>query len=209
MSSVASGRTEAALMPTPTAHGFQAWNADITFTAGNATPTAATIYLAKIMIPRTISYTKLAVQLVVTGTGAVALSNGQTGVYSSAGTLISSCAAADTAAGGATPWDEAALGTSLTTQVAESGQTMTLSGSPTAFVWAAVHVGTQASTACQFRGWPAAGGLTSAISNANLTAATARFGTYTGHASNNLTTIGALTPASITLSALGIWVALL
>lgn len=192
----------------PAKHGYTFWTDDITDSAGNFSPTAAVIYLTKIMVPWTVTVSKVALQLVVTGTGATAISNAQTGIYSSAGVLISACAAADLAAGGATPIDEATLGVVLTTQVAVSGQSLTLQGSPTAFVWAALHIGVQASTAAQFRGWPSAGGLTAVITNSNLAAATANSATQTGHATNDLATIGNLTPSSNTLSIPQIWMAL-
>ncbi len=137
------------------------------------------------------------------------MTNAQTGVYSSAGVLISAAAAADQIDGGATEWDEATAGLTATTQVVVAGQSLTLTGSPTAFVWGALHIGAQASTSAQFRGWPSAGGLTALMANSNLTAATARCATQTGHVTNDLATIGSLTPSSNTLAIVHIWMALL
>ena len=109
------------------------------------------------------------------------------------------------AAAGAAAIDETTTGLKQVTLVAETGQSLTVTGGENVFVWGALHIGVQASTAAVFRFGP--GTVASAV-NANLAAATARMGTHAGHASNNLTTIGTSTPANITLTTQLIWMAL-
>ena len=204
MSQVTSGRQFENFPPLKGVYGEQSSICDV-FSAGNGTftPTAATIYLCKCPIPYGLQAAS-AIEFVLTtsGTGATAISNAQCGIYNSSGTLLGSSAAADMAAGGASAIDEATPGRISVALAAESGQSLTVPGGSTAFVWAAIHIGVQASTSAVVKG-----GSNNAT-NLGLTAANARFGTYTGHASNNLTTIGALTPSSITLANNWLWLAI-
>lgn len=170
-----------AIQPSPM-HGLLAWTYDPAMAAGSKTPSAATIYLVKILVPQTITATNVLISCVTAGTN---YTNTQVGLYDSAGTLLS--ASTVRATGGTDTFGSTGV-KSLALAAAQ-----TLVGSPSAYVWAALHMGTNAATSAVF-GAVATSGITI---NANLTAATARSGSYTGHATNDLATIGNLTPASI------------
>lgn len=169
------------IQPSPM-HGLLSWSYDPVLAAGSKTPSAATIYLVKILVPQSITATNLLVSCVTAGTN---YTNTQVALYNSAGTLLSQSAVLAT--GGTDTFASTGV-KAIALAAAQS-----LVGSPTAFVWGALHMGTNAATAVVF-GAVATGGITV---NAGLAASTARSGSYTGHATNNLQTIGNLTPASI------------
>ena len=157
------------------------------------TPAAAVIYLAKIPVPNSFTVTNMVVEVTTAGTN---YTNAQLGLYSSAGTYLG--ATAVQASAGANGFG--AVGTASIAL----GSSVIVTGGSGVFVWAGLHMGTNAATAAIFR----ASLAVSNTINVNRTAATARYGTYTGHATNNLATIGNLTPASITLAASPIWMAI-
>lgn len=167
--------------PEPAWNGFLAWSEDPEFASTNRQPAAATIYLKKILVPRTILVTNISVACSVVGT---VYTNAQLGLYSSAGTYLS--ASAVQASAGTNGFGA----TGTVTLALAAAQTIT--GGPTVFVWAAVHAGTNSATAFALIG-PTAGTV---ANNIGLAAATLRCATQTGHATNPLATIGNLTPAS-------------
>jgi hypothetical protein len=174
---------------TPTANQILAWSIDPATASNAKTPIGARIYLAKIMVPRTITIANL---IVVPSTAGTSYSNAQCGVYSSTGVLLGASAvyaSAGTNAFGVT--------TDVTVPITViGGQSLTITGSPTAFFWAALHIGVNNVTAIQMLG----GGGSSYVSNVGVEGgAYTRFGRYTGHATNDLATIGNLTIASISI----------
>lgn len=162
------------------------------------TPAAAIIYLTKIMVPTTITVTNV---LVSQSTAGTSYTNAQLGLYSSAGTLLGSSVVQ--ASAGTNGFGAAAPNIVTLPLTVVGGQSLTVTGGETAFCWAALHMGTNSSTSAVFQG--TSGSSTSL--NAGLTASTARVGAATGHATNNLATIGNLTPSgfSITNSTACIW----
>jgi hypothetical protein len=176
----------------PAINGFLAWSSDIFEATTTATPTAATIYLSKIMVPKTITATNVNVLTLTAGTN---YTNAQLGIYDSSGVLLG--ATAVQASAGTNGFGSVALSTIALT----SAQTIT--GGPGVFVYGALHMGTNAATAAQFR----AVSTTALVGNVGLSAAAYRTGTQTGHATNPLATIGTLTLASTTSAATPIWMA--
>lgn len=169
----------------PVVNGLLAWTFDPIACSTSRTPAAAKIYLVKIMVPRTITIANL---LIYCSTAGNSYTNTQLGVYSSAGVLLG--ASAVLASGGTNTFGATGVKTVPITVI--DGQSLTIVGSPTRFVWAAIHMGTNSTTAAQFRG-PAAN---DPPVNAGLAAATYRFCRQDGHATNDLATIGNLTPAN-------------
>ncbi len=139
------------------------------------------------MVPVTTTFANLTVGV---QTGGNSYTNTQVGLYTSAGVLIG--ASAVLASAGTNSFGSASAVT--VPVVVIGGQSLTVTGSPTAFVWGALHMGTNSATSVIFYG-PSGGNI---LQNIGTTAATARSGLYTGHATNDLATIGNLTPASIT-----------
>ncbi len=172
-------------------HGFTQMSLDPVLCATAFTPTAATIYLQKIPCPYGLTVANLSYIVTTSGTGATAISNAQVGVISSNGTLLG--ASADASAS----FDETSLTLKTIAVTAISGQSLVIPAGPTAFFWAALHIGVQASTAVQVRA-----SAVSAVptANANLGVTVSRTGSYPGHASNALATIlsSPMTVASIT-----------
>lgn len=173
--------------PGPAYNGLLAWNVPAYTCDVNRTPTAATIHLGKILVPQTTVFTNL---LVTVNTAGNNYTNTQVGLYSSAGVLLGYSAVL--ASGGTNTFGT--TGTKTLALTVNAGQSLTVEGSPSAFVWGAIHMGTNGATAVQLAGV----GIASAQSmNMGLSAANCAAGAYTGHASNALVTIGNLTPASI------------
>jgi hypothetical protein len=147
----------------------------------NVTPAAATIYLVKIPIPVSKTITNI---IVIGTTAGTSYTNGQLGLYSSAGTFLS----ASVVQASASPNGFGVTGAIILPLSAAQA----IVGGPTVFVWAAFHMGTNAVTAFIVR----TPGASSASANVGLAASAYRCATQTGHATNPLATIGNLTPAS-------------
>lgn len=172
-----------AAAPGPELNGLLAWNIPPYSADVNRTPTAATIHLMKIMVPKTTVFTNI---LATVSTAGTSYTNAQFGLYSSAGTFLSACTVR------ATGGTDTFATTGVKTLALSAAQTIV--GSPTQFVWVGAHFGTNAATAVAFAG----GGFASGVSaNMGTTASTAVMGTIAGHATNPLATIGNITPASI------------
>ena len=169
----------------PSFNGLLAWTLDAAIAGTNITPAAATIMLTKIPIPKTITIANL---IVVCSTAGTNYTNTQMGVYNSSGTLIG--ASGVMASAGTNTFGS--LGALTIPITVIGGQSLTVSGSPTAFVWGALHMGTNNATAVIVRGSPP----NAATANAGLAAASFRSATQTGHGTNTLQTIGNLTPAN-------------
>lgn len=169
----------------PSANNLLAWVTDPACCSTGRTPLAANIHLVKIPTPKTITIANLIVTVSTAGNN---YSNAQLGVYSSAGVLLG--ASAVLASGGTNTFG--ATGTAVVPITVIGGQSLTIPGSPTGFVWAAVHLGTNSATAVILIGL----NTTSGVINAGLSAATLRATRQAGHATNPLATIGNLTPAS-------------
>lgn len=181
----------------PNVNGLLAWTEDPLMHSSSKTPVAATIYLRKIMVPTTTVFTNL---LIVEATAGTSYTNAQLGLYSSAGTLLGSSAIQ--ASAGTNGFGAAAPAVVTLPLTVVSGQSLTVTGGDAVFVWAALHMGTNSATAAQFTG--SATGV--AMTNLGQAASVVRSGTYVGHATNSLATIGNITPASISVSApLNIW----
>jgi hypothetical protein len=173
--------TSAASLPWK-ANGLLGWSLDpsVGYTS-ILQPTSAFIFLSKIMVPETITISNFNVLVTQGGNS---YSNAQLGLYSSAGVYLGASAVL-ASAGTNTFGSNGAKTIAIDTP-------QLIIGSPTAFVWVGLHLGVNAATFVQFPQH-----VTSAV-NLGTTAATSRYGTYAGHATNNLATIGNLTPASIT-----------
>src|SRR5436190_8238698 len=181
----------------PNVNGLLAWTEDPLMHSSNKTPLGAIIYLRKVMVPTNITIANLLITLSTNGTS---YTNTQLGVYNSSGTLIG--ASAVLASAGTNTFGSGATAVKSVGITVIGGQSLSITGSDSAFVWAAVHMGTNAATSVTFVG--SATGV--AQTNALIGVATSRAGTYVGHATNDLATIGNLTPASISQSApLNIW----
>jgi hypothetical protein len=166
-------------------NGLLAWTADIAAAADNPQgPASAQIYLSKIMVPTTTIFTNLTVVVRQAGTN---YTNGQVGLYDSNGTYLASSTVRAT--GGTDTFG--ALGAKTLALTAAQ----TIAGGSSVFVWAAVHLGTNAATVVTFS---AHGQAITAAANAGLTVATSRCGLIAGHATNPLATIGNFSPAAIT-----------
>lgn len=172
----------------PNVNSLLAWTEDPAFVGQARTPAAATIYLRKIMVPSAISIANL---LVSQSTAGTSYTNAQLAVYSSAGTLLG--ASAVQASAGTNGFGATAPNIVTLPLTVIGGQSLTVTGGEGVFVWAALHMGTNSATAAIFQG----PGGTFTTMNAGLGVSTARAGTYAGHATNSLATIGNLTPASI------------
>jgi hypothetical protein len=173
----------------PAINSLLGWTFDSAMAVSTNTPAAATIYLGKILVPvnRTITNVLVGVQ-----TAGTSYTNTQVGLYSSAGVLLGAStvrASAGTDTFGSTGVKTLALTTA-----------QAVVGSPTAYVWAALHMGTNSATAAIFRASAAV-----AMHNAGLAAAALRAASQTGHATNPLATIGNLTPASNVAADTPIW----
>jgi hypothetical protein len=179
----------------PSMHNFQAWTFDPASGGASAVAlTAATIYLNAVQIVNAFTCATITFNCQVSGTGAVALSNAQCGLYSSTGVLLGYSTAADMADGGSAEIDEMSPGAPLgrtVTLTANGAGALALSAGTT--VYAAIHIGTQASTPAQIAFGTNAG---TTVANLGMTATLPRTATATGHASNPLLTIGNLTMAS-------------
>jgi len=176
------------------ANGLVAWTEDPINVATARTPLAATIYLRKIMVPVSTTFANILASCSTAGTS---YTNTQAGVYSSAGVLLG--ASPVYASSGTDLLVAAAVVTFPLTAI--SGQSLIVGGTETSFVWVGLHMGTNSATAAIFQG-PAAATQTA---NAGLGVSAIRTGTYAGHATNALATIGNLTPASISATSLAIW----
>lgn len=182
-----SGSAHSSAIDPNAANSLLAWSDDPINMGTARTPLAATIYLVKIPIAYTLSIANLLVGCNVAGTN---YTNTQFGVYSSAGVLLG--ASAVYASAGTNLFVSSGIKTAAITVI--GGQSLTITGSATAFVWAALHMGTNAATAAAFLG--GAGASAGFVANAGTTAATHRCTSQTGHATNTLQTIGNLTPAN-------------
>jgi nitrous oxidase accessory protein NosD len=137
------------------------------------------------MIPTTTTVTNVIVSQSTAGT---TYTNAQLGLYSSAGTLLGSSAVQ--ASAGTNGFGVTVPVTLPLTVV--GGQSLTITGGEAVFVWAAIHMGSNAATAAIFQG-PGASFGTMGV---GTTVSTGRAVTATGHATNPLATIGNLTPGS-------------
>lgn len=173
-------------VPSPSGNGLLGWNFDPSMVSGGFGPAATVIYLAKIEVPRTITIGNILVHCNVAGNN---YTNTQVGLYSSAGTFLA--ASAVLASGGTNTFGTTGIKT------IELTAAQTITGSPTAFVWAAIHAGTNGATAFALK--MVNSDLITV--NAGCTAALGRWVGQTGHATNPLATIGNLTPASNNLNA--------
>jgi hypothetical protein len=180
-----SGKASPFIVDPAQTNSLLAWNYDPSSAGTSKTPAAAVIHLAKIPIPRSITITNLLVQCVAAGTS---YTNTQFGLYSSAGVLLTQT---PVYASAGTNFFVATGALAAPLDIAQP-----ISGSPTAFVWAAIHMGTNSATAVIL----AANAGSAATANVGVGVSAARFGFYTGHATNTLQTIGNLTPASIGVS---------
>lgn len=172
----------------PNVNALLAWSEDPSLLGTARTPAAATIYLRKIMVPTTIAFTNI---LVSESTAGNSYTNAQLGLYSSAGTLLGSSAVQ--ASAGTNGFGASAPNIVTLPLTVVGGQSLTVTGGEAVFVWAAIHFGTNSATAAIFQG----PGASFTTANAGLAVSAIRAGTYTGHATNPLATIGNLTPASI------------
>lgn len=181
----------------PNINGLINWTEDPLMHSSNKTPANATIYLRKMMVPTTMTFANL---LIVHSTNGTSYTNTQLGLYNSSGTLIGASAVLGSA--GTNTFGTAATRVNTVAITVIGGQSLTVTGGDAVFVWAAIHMGTNASTSATFVG--SATGV--AQTNAGQAVSLSRAGTYTGHATNDLATIGNLTPGSISQSApLNIW----
>jgi len=163
------------------ANSLLGWTYDPVVASGGFAPAAAFIYLCKMPVPETITITNILVYVTTAGTS---YTNTQLGVYDSSGTYLS--ASAVLASGGTNTFGS----TGVKTVPLQAAQTIV--GGPMVFVWLAHHAGTNSATSFTFKN----AGSDQVIINGGLTAATYRFTDQAGHATNNLATIGNLTPAS-------------
>lgn len=168
-------------------------NMDIQTASGTITPAAAIIYLARIDISAPQLATNVLVCVTTAGTS---YTNTQLGIYSASGALLGATAvqaSAGTNGFGTTGVRTIALSAPVTLQPP--------------FVWVGLNMGTNNATAAILRG----GVVTATLgANLNLPAERSKVGQVTGHASNDLATIGALTPTSIAVNGTlaPIWVAI-
>lgn len=172
----------------PGASGMLAWNMAPMSASGTKAPAAATIYMMKIIVPYSITVTNLTVAISTAGTS---YTNTQLGLYSSAGVLLGSTAvlgSAGTNTFGTTGAKTIALGTPVAVQ-----------GGASSFVWGAIHAGTNSATSFVV----AASSANSSTVNLGMAVTQGVIVTQTGHATNDLATIGNLTPASNVISTVG------
>jgi hypothetical protein len=182
-----------ALDPNAANNGVLGWTSDPLYStvAANFTPVAATIYLFKIPVPRSITITNLLVAQVTAGTS---YTNAQMGLYNSSGTYLA--ASAVQASAGTNGFG---VNTAMVTLALDAAQT--INGGPNAFVWVGLHMGTNAVTSAIFRAYATSNYMV----NLNCSTSTLRCATYTGHATNNLATIGNLTPTSMSSTGNAMW----
>ena len=172
-------------------HGLLAMTFDPQIGGTTMTPAAATIILAKLAIPYSLTITNIVLNVATAGTS---YTNTQVGLYNSSGTYLASSAVMASAGTNT-------LG-SLGDKVIALDVAQAITGGPTTFVWIGFHMGTNNATAVKLicTNTSQAGGAAAAgAANFNLAASTAAIATQTGHATNNLATIGNLTPGSATL----------
>lgn len=153
------------------------WNVDPdTQMAGSLQPTAAIIYLAKIMVPDAITVGNILLNIAQAGTN---YTNTQVGLYASDGTFLG--ASAVLASGGTNTFGTTGNKTiPLTAPVA-------VAGSDTAYVWVGLHMGTNGATVVLLPQ------VLTTVVNIGTALATSRFATANGSAVNPLATIGNLT----------------
>jgi hypothetical protein len=168
-----------------------AWTSSPLMCGGTFTPTAGKLYVGRAYAPEQITVTNMRVY-VGAGTGATALANCFMGLYTSAGTRIA--VSNDMSTDFATTGDR--VTTSLTV---DGGQSLTFGG-PGVYVWVALVVGTQSTTALTVRQTSSA--TSAGQTNMGLTAASPFFG---GNSGTGLTAL----PTTFTPTALSSDVALM
>lgn len=177
----------------PADFGLKAMSYDPGRVEAAGTLATGNVRLIRIPVPRTITVASLVIYI---GTAGAALTAGQSraGIYTSAGVLIAQTADMSTA------WTT--VGEKVMALTVVSGQSLTLSGSPTAYVFGAVYsVGT---TPPAF-GRPALG-LDAALMNRGRTGFAVRAGS---HGTATTTLPATLTAGTITQSNSWLWMGLL
>lgn len=171
-SSQASGQRWAGEDPVwvPSDHGLLAWSFDPILQSGGGTPTAQLPYWTKVKVPVTRTFANAHVDVFVAGTGATALAGCFVAVFNSAGTRLG------ISADRSVDWANAGFRTAALT--VDGGQSLTVTGSDTAYVWVVVLVGTQSTTQLQLFRAPV--GANAAASNPNVAGAALRAATSAG-----------------------------
>lgn len=171
---------------TPNVQNYLLWTGDpAAVTATGLTIASATIYLQKIEVPYTKTFTSLDFSV---ATAHVGNSNTQLGMYSSAGTYLTSSADIST-----TVQSTGAKSVNL-------AAAQTITGGPSVFVWVAYHAGVTGGTPGVIRGHSAL------CMNVGCGASNLRSASIAGHATNPLATIGNLTPSSMAANSVtNIW----
>lgn len=134
----------------PDIQNLLAWSIDPAVCTNANAPAAGVVCLTKIPTPKRITIGKIALSIGTAGTGATSLANCFFGIYNAAGTRL-----------GVTADQSAALATATNKLFAvtqDSGQSLTVGGVDGDFVYGAILIGTQSTTALTIGRTPASTG---------------------------------------------------
>lgn len=153
--------------------------------SSSMTPVAATIYMHKIPVEKTITINKI---WCLVNTAGTSYTNAQLGLWSSAGAFLGESAVQ--ASAGVNGFGVlGAVGLATTAAVP-------VTGGPGVYIYAGFHAGVNNATAIKLY----AAAMPGAGHNANVTAATGVYGSQAGHATNALSVVGAVTPSLLTIT---------
>lgn len=169
------------------------WDPTQVVLTGTALAAAATIYLARVPLPYSVSVTNVIAYCTAVGSSTV--TNGYLGLYSSAGTLIGS------SANQTTNWASGGGGVGLNTLPLAGGPFTCSPVGANDFLWVAFYCGALGGTAPSFHRAPAA---TATLINAGCTAARSRVGSIAQ--ANGV--LASLTPGSVAAYTIPFWAAL-